>query len=315
VSKPNPFKDRKDRRKNSDQGNGAGTATLPGQATGLPVVPSKSVKDVSEQTTFAQGRAEKMLTFTDLPDPVETPNATGDLSEEEEGILSLCMQAFKQFEIAWWVTAKGMANVNARKLYRKTHPTFESFAQDVFNKSRPLAYEEMASYPIGELLSARADTPFDGDSNNVPARADTPSIGKKAAGALNPITKDYGPETSIAVHESIQDAAGKEVSVKALKAVITQLPRREDEEMTPEQLAARAREIATSTEPPASKTSGSPSALENLRTVSDALKSAHRALAPSKVAQARAAAPDEVARLLSETAGLATKIAERAKQN
>jgi hypothetical protein len=204
-----------------------------------------AAKPARAAVTFAQGRSEKMMKLSDLPEPVETPNATGDLSDEEEEILALCMRGVRQFEEAWWVMGKAMANINSRRLYRKTHATFEDFARDTFNKSRPLAYEEMTSYKIGELLSARADKAFESDSNDLSARADIPSIGKKAAGALNPITKDYGADVSIAVHETIKDAAGNAVTVKALTGIVQQLPRRNERALSQEELTALARELAT----------------------------------------------------------------------
>ncbi|MDX3433876.1 hypothetical protein PV664_33885 [Streptomyces sp. ME01-18a] len=186
------------------------------------------------------------MTLSDLPDPVENPHATGDLSAEEEQILALCMKGIKQFEDAWWVMGKAMANISSRRLYRKTHATFAEFARDVFKKSRPIAYEEMTSYAIGELLSARADKAFEENSNGVSAHADTPIIGKKIAGALNPITKDYGPEASIAVHETIKDATGN-VTVKTITGIVQQLPRKKEEELTQEELTARARKVAQTT--------------------------------------------------------------------
>ncbi|MGW2865606.1 hypothetical protein [Streptomyces sp. NPDC001205] len=332
MSKPNPFKDRKDR-KNADKSGkdtagGTGTVTVPGQAGALPTVPStlsSGSGDGPAVGTFAQGRAEKMLTFADLPDPVETPDAAGDLSQEEEGILALCMQAFKQFENAWWVTAKGLANVNARKLYRKTHPTFEAFAQDVFNKSRPLAYEEMAAYPIGELLSARADKAFEENSNDVSARADVPVIGKKAAGALNTITKDYGPEVSVAVHETIKDATtGKSVPVKTITGIVQQLPRKEEKELTEEELTALARELAAQQVNASDSTdqhrkaekdtarSETP-ALDALRAAVNELESAHRALTPAKIKKALGEDPDEAAAILAAAKTAAAKASKRAE--
>ncbi|MEU4265597.1 hypothetical protein ACYCCF_30630 [Streptomyces argenteolus] len=192
-----------------------------GQQSGLPEVPSSVSGGPDALVTFAQGRADKAMTLADLPDSVETPEASGDLNAEEEFILGLCMKGIRQFENAWWVMAKALANVNARRLYRKTHPSFEAFARDTLNKSRPMAYEEITAYAVGELASARADSSFEGNSNNVSTRAD---IGKKAAIALNPITKAYGPEVAVAVHETIVDASGKSVPVKALTGVVKQLP-------------------------------------------------------------------------------------------
>ncbi|MER6230668.1 hypothetical protein ABT169_16185 [Streptomyces sp. NPDC001616] len=235
--KHNPFKDRQARRQ--------GAAPLPEQQSAAPIsADGNDSGGLLAGLQFAQGRPEKLMTLSDLPAPVETPHATGDLSDEEEQILALCLRGIAQFEDAWWVMGKAMANISSRRLYRKTHATFEAFARDVFKKSRPIAYEEMTSYAIGELLSARADKAFEENSNGMSARADIPVIGKKAAGALNSVTKDYGPEASIAVHETIKDATGGTVTVKAIKGVVQQLPRKRAEELTGEELTARARKIA-----------------------------------------------------------------------
>lgn len=311
MSKPNPFEARRARK------NAEGDAKVPGQQDGLPKVPNALPGGFGGTVvTFAQGRAEKMLTFEDLPDPVETPDATGDLSQEEEEILDLCMRGVKQFESAWWVMGKAMANINARRLYRKTHATFEDFAQDVYRTSRPAAYEAMTSYAVGELLSARADKAFEEDSNDVSARADTPAIGKKAAGALNPITADYGPEVAVAVHETIKDATGKTVPVKAIKGVVRQLPRKSEQELTQEELTALVRELATT---PSTGGSGSPKeatsatpALDALRTAVDQLESAHRALAPAKIKKALEEDPERTTKILADAKATAVKAAGRA---
>ncbi|MEU6332047.1 hypothetical protein ABZ851_33045 [Streptomyces sp. NPDC047049] len=318
--KSNPFKERQARKADNQD-----KAMLPGQqGAALPEVPNASAGGpaAGHTITFAQGRAEKMLTFADLPDPVETPGATGDLSQEEEEILALCMQGIKQFENAWWVMGKAMANINARRLYRKTHRTFEDFAQDIFNKSRPLAYEEMSSYAIGELLSARADKAFEGNSNDVSARADIPVIGKKAAGALNPITKDYGAEVSVAVHETIEDTTGQKVAVKAIKGIVQQLPRKAEKELTQDELTALARELATA-QPQDGRESGGRQgeserasrdtpALDALRAAVSELESAHRALAPAKIKKALEENPDQAAKILADAKATADKASNRA---
>jgi len=252
-----------------------------------------------------------MLTLADLPEPVETPDATGDLSAQEEAILALCLQGVQQFKDAWWVMGKAMANINSRRLYRKTHPTFEAFAHDTFGKSRPLAYEEMTSYAIGELLSARADKAFEEKSNDVSARADTPEIGKKAAGALNPITKEYGPETAVAVHETIKDATGK-TTVKNLTGIVQQLPRKKEKELTLDQLMALARELASKqsqTDPP-----DSPPALDALRTAVANLKAAYRALTPTCIDRALQEDPQETVKLLDTAKETASKAVTRASR-
>lgn len=324
-SKPNPFADRAARRKAEEEASAAAGAqvAVPGQQGALPQVPGGfSGGEGPTPILFAQGRADKVMTLMDLPDPQNTPDASGDLSMEEEEILSLCMRGVKQFENAWWVMAKAMANINARRLYRRTHPTFEAFAQDVLKKSRPTAYEEITAYQVGEIVSARADKPFEGDSNTVSARAD---IGKKAAVALNTLTRDYSAEAAVAVHETIVDATGKSVPVKQLKAIITQLPRREEKELTTQELTALAREIATAKiqdTPPAAAhkppedTAGKAqrgTATADLRAAVAQLEAVHSALAPERLTKALDQAPEEAARLLAYAETVAGKVAERAR--
>jgi hypothetical protein len=323
--KSNPFAERAARKKADEEAAAAAAAAgaqvaVPGQQGALPHVPGGfSGGGGAAPIQFAQGRADKVMTLMDLPDPQDTPDATGDLSTEEEEILSLCMRGIKQFENAWWVMAKSMANINARRLYRRTHQTFEAFAQDVLKKSRPTAYEEITAYRVGELVSARADRAFEFHSNGVSARAD---IGKKAAVALNTVTRDYGPEAAVAVHETILDATGRAVPVKELKAVITRLPRKKDAELTTEELTALAREIAAAKaqEPaaqavkplPQDTAARRPPALATLRDAVVMLESVHRALHADRTAQALDEAPDEATRLLAYASKIAGEIAERA---
>ncbi|MEE6269174.1 hypothetical protein V2E29_26500 [Streptomyces diastatochromogenes] len=310
MTKSNPFKDRQARKAAAST-----TVAVPGQQSGATAAPQSAEHSHSPAVRpFAQGRPEKMMTLADLPEPVETPDAMGDLSQEEEQILALCMRGIQQFEDAWWVMGKAMANINNRRLYRKTHATFADFARDVFNKSRPIAYEEMTSYAIGELLSARADKAFEGNSNGVSARADIPSIGKKAAGALNAITKDYGPETSVAVHETIRDATGKTVTVKTVTGIVQQLPRKEDKELSQDELTALVRELAANTAPTdrGKQANKQAPALEALRDAVTHLEAAHRALAPARIKEALEEDAGEATKILASARDTADKAAARA---
>ncbi|WP_043271952.1 hypothetical protein [Streptomyces sp. CT34] len=294
---------------------GVGTSNFPEQGTSREDLPA-----VPEPVEVAQGRPRPALTLADLPEPEET-DAVGPLSAEEEDLLHLCMRGIEQFQNAWWVMAKSLANINARRLYRKTHANFEDFCWDNFKKSRPTAYEEMTAYAMGELLSARADKPFDENSNEVSARADTPAIGKKVASAYNPITKDYGAEVSVAVHETIEDATGKKVPVKEIKGIIQQLPRKKEKELTQEELTALARELATAQGGNGSGSqqgkkeqeaaSAATPALDALRAAVDELESAHRALAPTKIKKALEENSDKAVAILNDAKSAADKANKR----
>ncbi|WP_434600101.1 hypothetical protein [Streptomyces sp. A5-4] len=290
-----------------------GPGGVPEQAAG-----PENLAAVPEPVVIAQGRPRAALRLADLPEPKET-DATGPLSAEEEDLYNLCMRGVDEFRTAWWVLGKSMANMNSRRLYRKTHTSFEAWVKDTMDKSRATAYEEMTAYVVGELMSARADKVFEDDSNDVSARADTPPIDKKTAGALNKVTKDYGAEMSVAVIETIEDATGKKVPVKELRGIVSKLPRKAEDKLTEEELTALAREIATrqsqTTESAPQSDShqvGSGStALDSLRAAVSQLEAAHRALAPAKIKQAHEAAPDQTAQLLADANKTARKVVGR----
>ncbi|GAA1930636.1 hypothetical protein [Streptantibioticus ferralitis] len=309
---------------------GAGASDVPSQGSSPENVPA-----VLEPVKVAQGRPRPALTLADLPEPEET-EAIGPLTAEEESLLQLCMRGIEQFENAWWVMGKSLANIKARRLYRKTHDSFEAFCWDNFRKSRATAYEEMTAYAVGELVSARADRSFEGNSNGVSARADRsfegnsngvsaradPAISKKAAAAVNTITQDYGADVSVAVVETIRDAAGKKVPVKVITGVVQKLPRKKEQELTQEELTARAHELATAQAQASLRNGeqerqadGAPgTAMASLHTALSQLKAAHLALAPAKVKQALEEAPEEAAELLADAEDTAVKAANRARQ-
>ena len=288
----------------------AGAGTIPTQAEGV-VAPL--VAPSAPPVELAQGRPRPALTVADLPEPEET-EATGDLSPDEEQLLSLCMRGIEQFKASWWVFAKAVANINSRRLYRKTHDSFEDFAQQVLGKSSKTLYEEIKAYPVGELLSARADTSFEGNSNNPSARAD---ISKKAAAAWNPVTKTHGPEVVVQVHETIQDAAGRTLPHRELTGVITKFREQtQGADLSQEELLALGRELGTQLQNAPqgnSESTGADAALTGLRTAVDLLTRANRALAPAKVKQVLEEAPAEAAELLAEAEVLAVKIGNRVR--
>ncbi|MFE6166161.1 hypothetical protein ACFQ7F_45540 [Streptomyces sp. NPDC056486] len=295
-----------------------GAGGVPEQSTGPDGLPVAAAP-----VTIAQGRPRAALTLADLPEPEEV-EASGPLSAHEEELYNLCMRGVEEFKTAWWVLGKSVANMNSRRLYRKTHPSFAAWCKDTLGKSRASAYEEITAYALGELVSARADTPFEGNSNGVSARADTPAIGKKAASAYNTITKDYGPEVSVAVHETIKDATGKEASVKVIQGIVQQVPRKEDQELSETELTAMARELAATqaaTQEAARLASqreregeqavtGTP-AVDALRSALADLESAQRALTPAKIKRALAESSDEAAEILQDAKDAADKASKR----
>ena len=69
-------------------------------------------------------------------------------------------------------------------------------------------------------------------------------ISQRAAEALNPVREDYGARVAADAYRTISKAARKDpVSGKLITEVVRQLPRKQDEDLTPRQLHERIRSI------------------------------------------------------------------------
>ncbi len=77
-----------------------------------------------------------------------------------------------------------------------------------------------------------------------PAQRDPLVISQRAAEALTSVREDYGPPTAAEAYRTISNATGKApVSAKLITAVLSELPRKEDEPLTASQVQKRIRSI------------------------------------------------------------------------
>ncbi|MGV9268088.1 hypothetical protein ACWDRR_25885 [Kitasatospora sp. NPDC003701] len=122
-------------------------------------------------------------------------------------------------------------------------------------------------------------------------------ISQRAAEALNPVREDYGAPAAAGVYRAISRATGKQVlSGKVITAVMQQLPRKKDEELTPEQLRERVEVIVAEQDDSRS---------DPVRELSKYVAAAHKfaqqmAGFPDALHTAAAHDPDATGRLISQ---------------
>ncbi|MEU4850570.1 hypothetical protein [Streptomyces gilvosporeus] len=208
--------------------------------------------DPEGQPIIAQGRAEPMMTIEDLPAIVDAPDdLTGPLSEEEQERWETCQRSFRQFHAAWWVAAKALEISLRGRLWRADYATAKLFIEDVADMSTSNAYRQIAGAGIAAIVAGQPAIELESndqsrmrDSNpTIPQAPEKPLIiSQRAAEALTPIREDYNEETAAHMYRAVADETGrKSVSEKAIKGIVTQLPRRE---LDPAELIERARQLA-----------------------------------------------------------------------
>ncbi|MFK0296892.1 hypothetical protein ACIQU6_41365 [Streptomyces sp. NPDC090442] len=281
--KPTAAELREQRKQRRAGGRGAGEAQDAG-AEGAGGGALTAVTPAAEaDPVIAQGRAEPMMGFADLPVMVDAPeDLTGPLSAEEQERWETCQRSFRQLRDAWWVAARALEISLRGRLWRADYATAKDFISDVAGMSTSNAYRQIAGAGIAAIIAGQpaielksndqsrmrdsgppllGETLVEGahepdstdqsrmrDSNPDPQQK-TPEkrliISQRAAEALSPIREDYNEETAAHMYRAVADETGrKSVSERAIKGIVTQLPRRKEEELDREELIERARQLA-----------------------------------------------------------------------
>ncbi|MER6916707.1 hypothetical protein ABT354_34075 [Streptomyces sp. NPDC000594] len=211
-----------------------------------------------EELVIAQGRPQPMLRLEELPDVVDTPEATGPLSEDEEERWELCQRSFLQYQQAWWVAAKALNIALRGRLWRRDYETAEAFIGDVARMSTSNAYRQISGAEVAALLaspprielesndqSRMRDSAEVRDSNDAPEGPKPLVISQRAAEALTYVREDYGASAAADAYRAVAEVTGKDqVSQKTISGIVHQLPRKAEEELTEEELTERVRALA-----------------------------------------------------------------------
>ncbi|MFJ3728669.1 hypothetical protein ACIPYQ_39720 [Streptomyces sp. NPDC090045] len=196
----------------------------------------------------AQGRAQPMIRFEELPAAVDAPDAQGPLTAKEEETWELCRRSFAQYRDAWFVAASALDISLRGRLWRRDYDTAEAFIRDVADMSTSNAYRQIAGATIAALL---AEPPrLELESNDLSRMRDSDNvrsyvISQRAAESLTPIREDYGADAAADAYRTVAEATGRDtLSGKTITAVVKQFPRKDAEELDAEQRRKRIHELA-----------------------------------------------------------------------
>lgn len=199
------------------------------------------------EAAVAQGRAQPMIRFDQLPAAVDAPDAQGPLTAEEETAWELCQQSFAQYKEAWFVAAAALDISLRGRLWRRDYDTAEAFIRSVADMSTSNAYRQIAGARIAALL---AEPPrLELESNDLSRMRDSDVrafvISQRAAEGLTPIREDYGADAAAEAYRTVAEATGRDrVSQKTITGIVGQFPRKEVEALDAEQRRERIRELA-----------------------------------------------------------------------
>ncbi|MFJ5829515.1 hypothetical protein [Streptomyces sp. NPDC093089] len=108
---------------------------------------------VLREEDVAQGRAQPMIRWDQLPAAVDAPDAKGPLTAEEADSWELCKRSFAQYKEAWFVAATALDISLRGRLWRADYETAELFIRDVADMSTSNAYRQISGARIAALLS------------------------------------------------------------------------------------------------------------------------------------------------------------------
>ncbi|MEV6682227.1 hypothetical protein AB0N09_36005 [Streptomyces erythrochromogenes] len=196
----------------------------------------------------AQGRPQPMMRFEQLPAAVDSPDAQGPLTAEEEQTWELCQRSFAQYKEAWFVAAGALDIALRGRLWRRDYDTAEAFIRDVADMSTSNAYRQIAGARIAALLSEPPRLEL--ESNDLSRMRDSDDvrayvISQRAAESLTPIREDYGDGAAADAYRTVAEAMGRDkVSQKTIAGIVRQFPRRAVEDLGADQRRKRIHELA-----------------------------------------------------------------------
>ena len=147
------------------------------------------------------------LDLDTVPTPYEARGAD-TLDENEQTDLATCERAVAGLQRALAVAGKALATINAARLYRGTHGTFEAYVEERWGMKRAHAYRLIDAWPVAAALS-----PI-GDTNEAQVRE------------LLPAAKRHGTEAAVAVYTELHEHGGGQVTAARIRQAVRALPPR-----------------------------------------------------------------------------------------
>ena len=88
----------------------------------------------------------------------QAPEGKSKWSQKDEEDAQRCIQTIERGRSSFLEVGSALAEMKAKRLYRKTHPTFEQFCHEMLGYGRQHAYRLIQAANITQQLAARGDT-------------------------------------------------------------------------------------------------------------------------------------------------------------
>lgn len=159
---------------------------------------------VAEPTVSALTRspsAPTVFSASAVPDP-HSPAGAGQLTDVEADDLRRCELALDNLRLAFAAAGKALATIRDARLYRQTHDTFESYAEQRWHISRTQAYRLIDAWPLAARLSPIGDT-----------------LTESQVRELLPLAGRHGQEAAVTVYQTVAETDGVRITAAVLRAV------------------------------------------------------------------------------------------------
>jgi len=150
------------------------------------------------------------VSVLEIPEPYEQPDADGELNEQEKRDLTACEAALDVLRVAFWRAGKALRVINAARLWRETHDTFESYVVDRWQIQTAQAYRLINASAVAEPIAL---SPM-GDKVN-----------ERQVRELLPVATAHGHQAAVTLYMTLaHNAASRRITADLIKAVVAALP-------------------------------------------------------------------------------------------
>ncbi|WP_411130104.1 hypothetical protein [Streptomyces sp. x-19] len=149
--------------------------------------------------------ADLVVTSDMIPVPV-TVSASGELTHDELHQLGECERAVENLATAMWLAGKALQSIRDRRLYRKTHGTFEEYVKERWEISVRAAYQMIEEWPLSGGLNMALGKPVTASHRR----------------AMLPIADRYGLDVAVHMYQQLRERADRE-GVRLTAALTTKI--------------------------------------------------------------------------------------------
>lgn len=141
-----------------------------------------------------------------VPAP-HSPAGHGQLSDAEEADLAVCEAALDNLRTAFAAAGKALAVIQAGRLYRAAHDTFDDYVEQRWGMGKSQAYRLIEAWPLAERLSPIGER-----------------LTESHVRELLPLAGRHGQDAAATIYQTVQEADGVRVTAAILHEVVAILP-------------------------------------------------------------------------------------------